>query len=176
MKPNKAVRIKPRLKSRNGLQQQIAVRGPILEAATFQAHMEPDVIALGIDPVDIAGSDPQQFGAIGHPKFGQPGLRAARPLAAPGERPRDRSLKPLRGDGLQDIIDRIKIERLHCEAVMRGDEDHRRWIGAAHQCAGYSQPIKLGHGHVEQHQIRGQGFDLGQCAGAIAGGSGDAER
>ena len=80
----------------------------------------------------------------------------------------DRAFEPVGGHRLEDIIHRIAIERLDREVIMRGDEDHHGGLRLFGEMARDAQPVHLGHGHVEQHQIGLEFFSEAQRRGAIA--------
>ena len=101
------------LQSRDRLQQQVATLLPIA-----LVDVEPDIVALGIDPLDLNGVDPQKLGTVGHPEFGEPVSLACYRLAAMFAAHKgaiDRPLEPLDGNWLEDIVDRFEIERLDRE-------------------------------------------------------------
>ena len=173
MDADELVRIQSLLERGNRLQQQMT------SARNVKAH----VIALRINAVHFIGTHAQQFGTVRDPEFRNPRLLAfailSRSTAAARHGTRDRTLKPVLRHGLEDVIDRVEIESLDREAVMRGDEDHGRALRRIghdlDDAARDRQSVGLGHGHVEQHQLRPQRIDHAQGRGAIAGRAHDAQ-
>src|SRR5207253_1850802 len=76
------------------------------------AHMEPHIVALGADPVDLGGGKADQAARLRHPEFLEMrrplrrwcALRLA-PVLEPPARPLDRAGEALGGDRLHHIVD-----------------------------------------------------------------------
>ena len=133
--------------------------------------MQAHIIALGIDLAHLVHRDAQQFGAVRHPQFIEEAAGFLAALPAARERAFDRAFEPVSGDRLEDIIDRIAIERLDREMIMRGHEDHHRRLFLFSQLARHAEPIDLGHGHIEQHQIGFELFSQPERSGAVTCGA-----
>src|SRR5215471_16860183 len=74
--------------------------------------------------------------------------------------------KPLVGERLQEVIERIDLERLDGELIVGGDKDHaRRFLGA--EGAKHFEAIHLGHLNIEKDQAWGLGADGGDGRQAI---------
>ena len=87
-------RIEPRFEPGDRLEQQVAARcGPARGPGSTQ--MQPHIVALGVDPLDIVGRDPQQLGAVRDPEFGDP-VAGVAALAARAARPRVTAARPRR--------------------------------------------------------------------------------
>ena len=70
-------------------------------------------------------------------------------------------------DRLQHVVDGARLEGLHGEAVVRGDEhDHRQFVRL--QLREHVEAGKPGHLDVEEHQVRLLLADGGQCLAAVA--------
>ena len=138
----------------------------MVDQPAARADVEPHIIALGRDPVDVARGDPHQARAVRRPEFLEERPTASA-LSAPPPRLRWRDVEPgaverlgepRRLDRLHQIIDRRDLERGDRELVEGGDEDHRRRGPAAGQRAGDVDPVEAGHGDVEQHDVGLQRF------------------
>ena len=89
---------------------------------------------------------------------GAPGGRALARSAAgtgpgaplPFARPRERLGQPLVRERLEQVVDRVHLERPQRELVVRRDEDHRHV--AAHQLE-HLEAVELRHLHVEQQDV-----------------------
>ena len=118
------------------------------------ADVKPDVIALRIDPAHVRDRHPDQFRAVRDPQFAQPSAIARFGGFAPlCQSAADRPFQPFGCDRLQDIVDRIQIERLDREALVRGDEDDRGRGGRLGEPPGYLDPVEPGHRQVQQNEV-----------------------
>ncbi len=106
--------------------------------------------------------DPLARGLFGHRRgFDRRGATHLRPLY--------RTFQPLQPDRLQHIVNRVAVERLDREIIMRGHEHHCRAVSLPGQRPRHAQPIDLGHRHVQQDKIGRKCLDQAQCRRAVAG-------
>ena len=146
-----------------------------------RADMEPHIVALGGDPLDVRGGDPDQAAMVRHPEFLDMGRRPAprrarRAAGEMGAHPLERALEPVGLDRLHQIVDRGDVEGGDREIVERGDEHHRRIDRRLGQRAGDVDPVHAGHGDVEQHQVGRHRLGDPQRRLAVIGGADDDRR
>ena len=87
----------------------------------------------------------------------------------PGSRARafQRLMHPLRAEGFQQIVQRLGLECLQREAVVGGDEDHRRHVSSAPTAASTSKPFISGICTSRNTQVRTLLVDRGDGAAPI---------
>ena len=71
-------------------------------------------------------------------------------------------------DRLQKIVERVRLERLQCVLIVRGDEHGQRHLRRRHR-AQQLEAVDAGHLHVEQHQLGLMFGDREECLAAVAG-------
>ena len=129
--------------------------------------MEARVVALGTDPVDLRGAEENDAtafldgDAVGAPSIAdvveqalQPLVELARVVAADGlTRAAEGSREAVLVERLQDVVECMRLERLHRELVVCGHEDHDgRCIGA--ERFEDAEAVALGDVDVQEEQLR----------------------
>jgi hypothetical protein len=83
------------------------------------------------------------------------------------ERAPDRLGEPRLVDGLEQVVERVDVERAHRELVVGGDEDDRgRRVG---QERGQLEPRQLRHLHVDEQEVGAEPLDQRERLEAVAG-------
>ena len=119
--------------------------------------VDPGIIAMAFDPVDLLDRNPDELPAAVRPEAVYPLLSGPPPRAPSAHRARawlsPRLLEPRLGDGLQQIIGRRDVEGLDRMLVMRGDEDDRgadRGIDPLD----HLEPVEPRHRDVDKDEVR----------------------
>ena len=125
--------------------------------------VEPHIVALGGDPVDIARGDAHQPGQVGRPELVEPRRCGGRRLTDAGQvgaasldigaRAFDRPRQPTRLDRLHQIVDRRDIECRHRELIERSHEYYGGRMRLTRQRARDLDAVEPGHGDIEQHEV-----------------------
>ena len=132
---------------------------------TCVAGVDADVVAFGFDPVDrvdvderyaAAGFHQQALGgrgSAGPQQFRQSLRQFSLPIALEMLAcSRERGLKPLPAERLQQVIDRLHFERADGVFVVGGHEDRRRHAIDA-DGLDHLEAIHAGHLQIEKHEI-----------------------
>jgi hypothetical protein len=145
-------------------------RQRLAQQVVLLADVQADVVARGLDPVDVldadevdapAGFDHQALGAGaaagGAPEQLPEALAQGRGAPLP-----DLRLGALQGGGeaafverLEQVIQGVHLERLQRVAVVGGDEDDRGRHRVA-QGLQDAEAVQAGHLHVQEHQVGAQ--------------------
>lgn len=64
----------------------------------------------------------------------------------------------LAADRLEDVVDRLEVEGVHGEALVRGDEDDQRRCGETGQELGHVESGQARHVDVEEHDVDRRGI------------------
>ena len=139
------------------------------------------VIVLRLDDVDIKGCHHVHLRAVadqhpferpaaggGLPQHGVHGRRRGGSGAC--ARVRQRDVEPLLAERLEQVIDRVHLERLDGVLLEGGDEDDSRGQCRARQFQHF-KPVQLRHLDVEEHQVGpqfGDRLDRFEAVGAFA--------
>ena len=92
-------------------------------------------------------------------------MLGAHPAPGTGER----LLEPAGVDRLQQVVDRVDLERLDGVFVEGRDEyEHRRLLRAFDEPPRHFESAEAGHLDVEEHEVRLVLLDCGQCLQAVA--------
>jgi hypothetical protein len=126
------------------------------------------VVALGLDPVDLLRPDEDAAVARGHhqplqvaappahllQQRPQPAVQvASRLLADPLARAVQRRLEALVVEGLQQVVQRLRLEGAQGELVVGGDEDHYGHTAGADRPE-HVEAVDLRHLDVQEEQVR----------------------
>ena len=110
------------------------------------AGVNARVVIVSLDPVDVACIDHARPGRRRHDEHRASPLAHAFPNASHGGR------KPRGDERLDEIIERLRLERPHGKRVVRGNEnDDRHPFRAAYP--DHLERVELRHLHVEKHEI-----------------------
>ena len=127
---------------RRGVEPRLHAVHRLAEEMRLVAEVQPHVVAGRLDPVDLVGPQEEHAAARLHDQALD--AAAARGLmswtSASRRRPRSparrrssaarawlqRLLKPILAERLQQVVERVHLERLQRVLVVGGDEDHRR--------------------------------------------------
>ncbi len=148
MEPHEYIRIQPFFKRGHAVVDQ--------PAAT--PDVEPHVITLGRDPVDVARRDPDQPDkSEAQNSSSHCDEREAAPVSVRlfeiASSPVERALQPSRIDRLHQIIDGFDLEGSNCKLVERSDEHHCRRGNLGGKGAGNANAVEAGHGDVEEQDV-----------------------
>src|SRR5919204_491092 len=81
----------------------------------------------------------------------------------------DRDLQPLGVDRLQEVVDRVHLERLDRVLIVRGDEDDVRGRARIEEPPRDLESGQSGHLHVEKDDVGLQPIDRRESLDAVAG-------
>ncbi len=124
-----------------------------------------DVVVVGLEPLDVGDGDRQNPSAIADEDARQrhrsrradpsPRPRAARPATSPSSRTArfdafERGEQTVAAERLEQIVDRLELERGDGELVVRRREHDRRIVLNATQ---HVEPVELRHLDVEKDEI-----------------------
>ena len=148
------------------------------------ARVQLHVHAVGLDPADLLdGQQPHAIRSAHHEPIERPSRRLRRRAAAarPGsgaveerlqlrhhrlrvsgadvaQRVVERGLELLVAERLEQVGDRVRVERAQRVLVVRGHEDdfgHRHRRPVAHERGEHAEAVELRHLDVEEHQLHG---------------------
>ena len=86
-------------------------------------------------------------------------------VAAP-QRPRQRLLEPLGGEGLQEVVDRLEFEGVEAELAVGGDEDEGRPL-VGRQARHELQAAQVRHLDIQEHDVGLEPLDQAEPAPAV---------
>ena len=136
-------------------------------------HVQTDVVALGLDPVDVLRSDKDAAVARGHDQPPQVAVIAAHVLQQrlqatvqiasllltdPLARALQRRAEALVVERLQQVVQRMRLEGAQGELVVGGHEDHHGHTTDADRLQ-HVEAVDLGHLNVQEEQIRWRLFE-----------------
>jgi hypothetical protein len=79
----------------------------------------------------------------------------------------ERGAESLAIEGLEQVVDRIELERVDRVLVVRGDENHQRHR-VAPDLLDHLEAVDAPHLHVEKHEVGLERGDALHCLGAVA--------
>ena len=135
----------------------------LLLEVRLPVRLERDVVVLRLDVVDLVDRQHVHVRAVADQHaLGRSRTAAGRRgssasigsavLARSRSRARrERLLEPLGAERLQQVVDRVHLERAQRVLVVGGDEDDRQ---VAPEQLEHLEAVELRHLHVEQHQVR----------------------
>ena len=139
-----------------GVQLLLERRQRLAQQILGRPHVQLDVVVGGLNPIDIRPVDDDdpvaaRYGHAGRRPRGSPELlQQGRqpPIAlARGEvrlRALERGAEALLAERLQQVVDRVEVERPQRVAVERGHEDHRRAASPAGRASSTAKPSSSG--------------------------------